>query len=270
MPRRKKALQEPDVMDGAIFPWSTHEGKTPADYMTGESGYRPDTPNMKPSGTIFTDLRYGIKDKIIPPKKIWDNGDWKSLISTHNGWDVWVVSGEGSPGNYLFREYRLPHQLTSGMHPRHPSLWSKKMKEEGEGKPKTTTGGGSGTSWGSQDTGPKLPLGLRVRCTGCGHFFKVDDLPAHAKNACPATQDPPIMWIIRCECHEGLLEATEILEGFPYKPPETPKPPDGPPDMSGVAGGDDSLLSDLSVKEGGDKVEVGGSSQPESEEGTAA
>lgn len=223
--------KERDLMDSAQFYGQT--GKTPADYMTDpDTGLRPGE-DKKPHGTITVDLAMGISGRTIPPESVWDKGEWDSLTNEKGNasFYTWIVDGEGTPGNYEKRMYLCPEEVATEMQPRHPSKWTKKLREQGGKAPWKSlwdTGKGSSKSSGSSSSG--LPWGLRIRCPGCGHFFKNSDLADHAQaGACAAVQAKPAMWVIECECHRGDLQAAAtVLEGFPVKPP----------DMSGANNGE--------------------------------
>lgn len=271
-------------MDGAVFPSAIDKNKTPADFMSDEvTGIRPGQ-TKEPYGTVKADLSNGIEGKTIPPRSVWVTGDWKDVKG--DDYTVWVVSGEGTPGNYLTREYDLPMSLCHDTVPKHPSAWTDYMRKH---RPLASKGGGkpwqSGTSYGSDSSkssvssAPSLPFGLRIRCPGCGHFFKMDDLPTHAKNACPANPDTPTMggfsmWVIKCECHESLQEAATVLKGFPVKPPDMSgdkkdEKPDEKLDETLVGEAVHAGLTTPEPEEGGED-ETGGGSQSESKEGAAA
>jgi len=223
-----------DVMDGAAYPFGAPEGSTPLDFMDDENGERSygfhtgggvsGSGKRKPWGTAVANLKDGIADKIIPPRSIWVKGDWKG--DRGEAYYTWVVSGEGTPGSYLEREYRIPDQISKEMVPAHPADWPQHLqkKKGGFGFSGASSSGASSSLLGGKSSG-HLPLGLRIRCPGCGHFFKDSDLATHAKSqACAAVQDDPAMWVIECECHPGDLQiAATCLEGFPLPKPE-PKP----------------------------------------------
>lgn len=247
--KQRKRLAPKDVMDGAFFPGE--KTKTPADFMDDPRGFRPGQ-TKKPWGTVLIDLTDGTSGLTLPPRFIWDKGHWRGTLV--DDWDVWVVSGEGTPGNYEERHYRLPDKIAEMMEPEHPADWPETHKKHsGKGKKKKSKGNtdaettSSWGSWGKGQKGAGLPFGLKVRCVGCGHFFKMDDLPDHAKNACPVVQDP-VMWAIECECHRGNILATiEPLPGFPQKPPE--KPPEEPAsDMSGAGDLAETMKNEAAAK----------------------
>jgi hypothetical protein len=244
--QRSKRKKE---MDGAVFSFAD-ENKTPADFMNGPDGKRPGA-TKEPTGRIKISLKSGIDGRTLPPRFIWDKGEWANDSSNHADWNIWVVSGEGTPGNYEKREYEVPDEIAKQPHPKHPAEWPKKLKD---GNSYWSSGYTSGSTK-STSASASLPWGLRIRCTACGHFYKVSDLGDHAKNACPAAQDKPAMWAIQCECHpDDILSAAEVLPGFPIKPPQ-PKAgvldapaneeTDEAPDMSGA----EQMTSDLQPKE---------------------
>lgn len=200
------------AMDGANFVGASDRGKTPADFTTDPTtGKRPEE-TRTPWGSAKTDVTHGdLKNKTLPPRSIWKEGKWKGSKSYE--YAVWVVSGEGTPGNYAEREYELPTEIAATASPPHPLDWPKKLKEELKSKPY-----GSQSGSGSYSSGPSLPWGLRVRCPGCGHFYKMDDLAGHTKNACPSTQMVEmgyVLYVIECECCPNLQQTATIIEGFP-------------------------------------------------------
>lgn len=217
-----------DPMDGAYFPG--YPDKSVSDYVSKADGLRPGQ-TKEPFGEVLVDLSNGIAGRVIPPKWAWDLGEWKTDQTKSADWDIWSVTGEGSPGNYLRRQFRVPTEEASKPKPRHPSQWPKSLREA---RPQKKYGGdsyqsGSGSSYSTSKA--SLPWELRFRCPGCGHFYKNSDLADHVKNACPATQEHPVMWIMQCVCHpDDLLAATEVLEGFPMKPPQAAQ---DTPDKSG-------------------------------------
>jgi hypothetical protein len=225
---QSRSTRNADLMDGASYPSTFDKDKTPADFMNGPDGLRQgsytSSSKQKPWGSTFTDLSEGIKGKTIPPRSIWKEGHWKGFNG--DDWYIWVVDGQGTPGNYEKREYRLPHAAASKGDPDHPADWSKKLREEGDGKPKTYGSGSSGSS-GSYSTGPTVPLGMRVRCVGCGHFYRMDDLAGHVKTACPAVQMEEmgyVNFVMECACHEDLQDAAAMVPGWTSLLPPKPKP----------------------------------------------
>jgi hypothetical protein len=232
-----------DVMDGAAFPFGAFEGATPLDFMDNEDGerlhgyaYSSAREMKKPWGNAVTDLTTGLKDKILPPRSIWVEGHWKGDKGA--SYYVWVVSGEGTPGSYKDREYRLPSLIVeeavpAPSIPRHPADWPDDLK-----KGTSLIGSYSGSSFTGGGTSSKnsLPYGLRIRCPGCGHFFKEDALATHVKaEACAAVQPEPAMWVVPCECHDDLQESAKVMPGFPHKSakPVATTPTPVAPDTSG-------------------------------------
>lgn len=216
-----------DPMDGAHFVGQGN--RTPADFMTQEDGKRPNE-TKEPWGEVHIDLTNGVEGRTIVSKTAWNDGEWQTAALNAVGWDEWVVTGEGSPGNYLRRIYKIPKEEAEKPRPRHPSQWPKTMRE---GKKY------SGSTWSDSkykgtapsSVGSGLPWELRIRCVGCGHFFKTGDLADHAKYACAATQEPPVLWVMPCSCHPNDLQvAASVLEGFPTTPPQAAQ---AAPDTSG-------------------------------------
>ena len=147
---------------------------------------------------------------MIPPRFIWKEGHFRG--NSDRDFRIWVTSGEATPGNYEERHYELPTSIAAQSEPDHPEDWPKSLKDGASSSSSSSWG------WGGGSKRDSLPWGLRIRCPGCGHFFKENDLKDHVNSACPAKQGDMVMWIIECECHPGdLLAATKILEGFPYQ-----------------------------------------------------
>lgn len=206
--RLTKLLEPRDVMDGAVFPYNA-DNKTPDDYMDGPDGLRPGE-KTKPFGFLVVDLRNGIAGRIIPPKSIWEKGDWKGAKG--EDYYTWIVPGEGTPGNREYRHYKLPDIIAADPTPDHPSDWP---KEHRESTPTYKSAASYSSSSHSSSSGG-FPLGTRFRCPGCGHYFRQDDLPGHVNATCPAIQDDPPMYIMDCECHKGDLQtASTLMPGFP-------------------------------------------------------
>lgn len=237
MPRTKK---DPMLVG---YHFSYAQEKNPYDFITDPvTGCRP-TQKSPPSGHILHNLRFGISAATLPPLEIWKQGDWlngmdESLFASQftnystsvneaDAFDTWVTPGEGTPGNYKWRMYVLPgtmsqHGLDQQLRPKHPMLWTKELKAgnqttfaTGKGGTKTTYGsGGWASGWtGSAKPESKLPLGTRIRCTQCGHWFRVDDLQGHVQ-CCPQVNQFSD-WAIGCECCASMDDTATVKDGFP-------------------------------------------------------
>lgn len=207
-----------------------HDKKKPEDFLDNpETGLRPQEAK-KPFGIVSQDLRYGdMKFKVLPAEEIWESGQWldqidkeeQDLFTQIRDKDVfscWVVTGEGTPGNYLYRCYLVPDTVAATMGPDHPLTWDTEKTAS-----KTTT------SWGKKDE-HKLPFGMRYQCVGCGHWFKQDDLAGHVMNTCPGVHEGS-NWAIMCECGSTCtsLDAVSVCKpGFPRKKQETEAPEEKP------------------------------------------
>src|SRR6185295_19873803 len=109
---------------------------------------------------------------VLPPLAIWKQGKWLSdlsptvaphAVANSERYHSWVVSGEGTPGNWEKRVYVLPSSETTKSEPRHPIMWPKEMKALKDGKPKSLLGLGWGETTKTQSSN-SLPIGLRIRC----------------------------------------------------------------------------------------------------------
>lgn len=179
----------------------------------------------EPNGVMRVSLEHGITGRVIPPVATWEKGSWLSekknekllpdIKTMHERWATWVVSGEGTPGNYLFRAYELPEDIARDEHPRHPSQWTKKQKE-GEDP--------YSYSWGKPKD-PGLPTNLKIRCPGCGHWYSETDLKNHVTSACPGQQGGSTDWIIPCFCCANPDVTATVKDGYP-KQVKAPDPPD--------------------------------------------
>lgn len=247
----KGSVKDP-MMVGYLFPWKTHENKTPYDFCVDESGMRPGE-RTKPSGMAKTDLDRGIKDVNIPPLKIWRKGLWayelddqelEALCGTNRllsseDWYAWIVPGEGTPGNYLVRVFLLPHSIAQLENPLHPMMWPENLKFP----PPRPGGGWIGTGFGTPSTPPRpiapatpappapppLPQNVRFRCPGCGHWFKEGQLAGHKTHCCPGSenwnfQEQGSDFAILCECCLTLDEVSVCKPGFPRAKKEEVKP----------------------------------------------
>lgn len=250
VPKSVKETPQLDPNRGYIFPI---KDKTPEDYMANpETGIRPGD-QKQPWGVAKTDITKGIEGATIPGMAVWEAGKWCSdlsdkargffaTVTEKEEWATWCVSGEGTPGNYAFRAYVLPKDLATSQFPRHPSQWPDNIKKGraatsyAHGHP-SPYGQGYGTGYGGQGVqggyktpaapakpaapkAPAMPASLRIRCSGCGHWFKMDDLPRHAEWACPGINGEGD-WAMMCDSACGcstLHEAASVKPGFPRKP----------------------------------------------------
>lgn len=224
---------------------------TPYHFLSDpETEMRPTGGTKPPWGTALLDLSYSIAEyAVLPPIAIWKAGDW--LINLYDDlnfayeelsktirdkieaavagaakfsfpeelWGYYVVSGEGTPGNNYYRVYICPTAISHSPAPRHPLMWS---KDDFDVRSYSTGGGWSGSSQGfgsasKSTTDNSLPAGVRVKCQGCGHWYKVDDLAGHAK-VCSATNggdaDYAVMCCSECGCRT-LDEASTPKQGYP-------------------------------------------------------
>lgn len=223
--------------------------KNPYDFITNlDTGMRPDA-FSKPSGVMATDLRPGINGVTIPPLQTWKEGQWlceldegyfgdgsttySGIPTAYDPFDTWVVDAEGTPGNLRWRAYMLPEEisrlnLSTSQIPKHPMMWNKKLKDGTKKDWTAHTGsgysyGGSWDGWKTSDTKSTtttaakgtgtLPAGTRIRCTSCGHWFRVDDLDGHIQ-CCPQVNQFTD-WAIKCECCASMDDTATVKEGYP-------------------------------------------------------
>jgi hypothetical protein len=221
---------------------------------------------VPPHGSQTVDLTKGIsKWDDIPPYAIWKRGNWLSEIIFKPGFDddelpvnlrnkvedalknwpksgtpatiypYWVVSGEGTMGNNIYRIYELPKDIASDPKPKHPLMWREDLRRD---KGTGTYGFNNGYLWkgeaagdwyyngqsGGTQTGaskppaakaPALPAGVRMRCPGCGHWFAMSDLPGHNQVCGKGEEaDWALMCDVRCGC-ETLDDVAKPKPGFP-------------------------------------------------------
>lgn len=275
----------------AGFYFHGNQTKTPMDFLYDEVTGRPPATSKDPWGVRTIDLREGISNVDLPAAVFWRRGEWLSdmeekdqplvNVTEELSHDMWVVTGEGMPNNYLYYVYLLPSvgqkAPTTYEVPQHPVLWAQRYKK-GKGKLGTQIIGSefgqtadfasgkkndllwddddddrpvwfySGGSYKSQHTTPKtpmlpatpqqtqaitkaktavqkLPAGMRLRCRGCGHWFKEDDLKPHAENVCPGMDgnngesDWGLMCAPECGC-KTLHEAVTLKPGYPKLKPK--------------------------------------------------
>lgn len=231
------------MLTGFNFTIPSDKQRTPYDFITDKkTGLRP-TQAKSPGGYTKHDLTYSYmsyEGTTYPPFAIWEKGKWLSdmdpswldefKVTTKDAYYYWVVLGEGTPGNYAFRLYRMPKDEATYEKARHPMKWLKKLLEQNKSKKYKTSSapGSSGSTYKSSgswyDSSPKstLPLSVRFRCPGCGHWFDDGDLADHAKNVCPGVHGEDLTWAIMCDSHCGcrtLDDTTKCKPGYPKKPP---------------------------------------------------
>lgn len=225
------------MLDLYFFP---HDSKTPYDHLADkETGIRPGW-TAKPSGIIKHNLQKGTKGVVLPPLATWLAGKWfdelpidkqddlrpRVLISESR--EAYLVTGEGTPGNCNIRVYILPIEIARDKEPDHPAIWPERLQN---GTATTFYNSYAENGWASRNqvtatpkppvaakppAPPPLPHNIRIRCTGCGHWWKVDDLPKHANNCCPGKEETKTSdWAIICECCDTLDEVAECKPGFP-------------------------------------------------------
>jgi hypothetical protein len=185
---------------------------------------------MKPGPGGFDELPFKVKHQVEKFSKEELEEVPESL------WNIYVVSGEGTPGNNLWRVYYLPQEIAADIEPKHPLMWTEKQKRG----TKYSYGYGSGYGYGAYDSwnrsastktepqkpqvasAPKLPLSVRMRCA-CGHWFKMDDIAGHTQ-VCPATEATgEADWAMMCDSSCGcqtLDEASKCKPGFPRQKAE--------------------------------------------------
>ena len=288
-PPQKSQSQPPEKKKDALelhYVFQTpFVGNVPRDFETNkETGHRKGL-SHPPSGVVKHVLVTGIEGATLPPLATWRTGKWVSdltkdskealmdYVKPHDPYVAYAVTGEFTPGNYLARIYILPKTVASEVNPLHPSLWSESLQK---GSAVTSYTGSSYTAagWGRQ-TGfhspsglqpveepktklpppPKakpVPMNVRYRCGGCGHWFKENDLAAHATHCCPGIKGDDSDWAILCECCDTLDEVSKRKPGFP-RPIKKKKPvatkteavaaedkPEGEEEKDGNDGNDDT------------------------------
>jgi len=230
--------------------------KTPLDFLDDvkRPGFRVGETLRKATGAIKTDLTDGIEHATLPPLAIWRLGKWYDSLKPEHKAAVglkipqsedraaYVTPGEGTPGNYMMRVYLLPFEVQSDPNPKHPMMWPKKLKTKALVKPPddddddvyggyySTLGAGFGghpkpsgvvVTKPPVNHAPPLPAGIRMRCVGCGHWFKESTLAQHNTHCCPVLNNGVDSdWVIMCECCETLDEIGSAKPGFPRAKPE--------------------------------------------------
>lgn len=243
---KPKELNPKDPMLSGYVPpqYGTQDkSMTPYDFLTN-----PETGKRKgvgyggatiPNGCSVSDLSKGIPNyATLPSLAIWRLGEWLEDIVMEDWpkatermdveeWHgIYMVSGEGTPGNYEYRLYHLPEAVQNQPRPKHPLMWPKKLKEYvsppytkpqqsdlwKDSKPATP----------AAPKAPSLPAGVRFRCTGCGHWFKETDLKGHSM-VCPTKQGGFNDWAIMCDPACGcttLHQVSQVMPGFPRPEPK--------------------------------------------------
>lgn len=236
------------------------EDVTPYEFLTNpRTGKRPGQ-TMAPHDCANYDLTKGINSWVdLPPLYVWKQGRWLSDLVKDPEFDLkalsswmkskiercleswpstgvhsdlfpyFVVSGEGTTGNNLYRIYELPMTECGSNQPHHPLMWKESLR-----KPTETYSGGSnawkGESWREETNkatyggglatkpvvstaAPKVPAGVRCRCGECGHWFGYQDLIQHSA-ICGSEEDWAIMCHTDCGC-ATLDQASTPKPGFP-------------------------------------------------------
>jgi|SRR5262245_9344911 len=224
--RRTSPTKEPidEMMVGFYFPGD--KDKTPYDYLVDpETGLRKGQ-QQPPQGLVRIDLSHGISGVTLPPLAIWRDGKWgnelqgeerekfRSIPGAYD-FETWIVSGEGTPSNYEYRVYSLPETVTKFETPKHPVMWTAAEKK---GKAWTASGYGSYGASKTKQPAATLPIGIRFRCPGCGHWWKESTLAPHTTSCCPGLNDGISDWAIMCECCDTLDEVSACKPGFPRPP----------------------------------------------------
>ena len=220
------------MLTGFVFQFNKE--KNPYDFLTDEkTGKRPGE-NGPPNGFTTVDLRQGIEGLTLPPLAIWTTGMWGNEIPITmleefttqpkaKEFEAWITTGEGTPSNFKWRIHILPEKLASVVTPKHPLTWPPEYKQ----KPSQSYQNWSGyTKYAPQPkkqtaaTAPvsTLPVGIRFRCPGCGHWWKESTLAPHSTSCCPGLNGGESDWAIMCECCLTLDEVATIKPGFPRKP----------------------------------------------------
>jgi len=238
-------------MNGWTFGNGGYKDKTPLDFISDPvTGIRPGSYAKKePTGVSNVDLSEGIRNyHIIPPFAVWEKGKWfdqlsldtqasLSIVKPEDERQTWVVAGEGTPGDFLIRTYKVPEKISEFQDAKHPANWTKLQKEKGDSKNLyDPISGYGGWGYGTQQTKPKpvsppkpppLPSGITFRCVGCGHWFESDTrLASHATHCCPGSDnwgEDGADWVIACKCCLDYDQTAECKPGFPRKPKEAPK-----------------------------------------------
>jgi hypothetical protein len=249
MTTRKKRLVTPEDPWLIGYQFANSTGHTPYDYIVDEEvgrrrkGKAQDGEWLyemnKPIGTVRIDLTKGVGSYVtLAPLATWDAGFWLSDddadkdtrnemliepgVPKTDRWNTWVVDGEGTPMNYEYRLYLLPQKHAQSTTPMHPSKWSAKEKETQWDKGYSYNGLGDSLTTKSQG----LPIGLRIRCQSCGHWYSESELKDHITSACPGTQGGSTEWIIPCDC--CLPTQMDLMavckKGFPRPVKDTPAP----------------------------------------------
>jgi hypothetical protein len=255
-----------------VFPGGAWKDKTPLDFRTDkETGLREGL-TVKPSGVVKHNLKPGIGGATIPPIATWNAGKYiesldengkKAFVDYVESWelfDAYVVTGEFTPGNYVARIYILPKNISHDPEPDHPSKWSVQL-QKGDAITSYSTGTAwkPGRPWSTSAPGayhspaqetkpavpppaakPAVPAKIRVRCGGCGHWFRMDDVGPHAEYCCPGINEDSD-WGFQCECCDTLDEVQALKPGFP-------RPKKEPEKKEEVKDGDNTVVAGTGQK----------------------
>jgi len=224
-----KTSKKKDLMlVGFSFPYD--KDRNPYDFI---DPVPPQTRARERSGSMLHDLTRGLSGVIIPPLLTWKEGDWwddeihGKKIPEHqwpverDRYDAFVVSGEGTPGDWVFRIYVLPeevsrHDLEDNNLPKHPEMWPKALKDKLKGQTASSYSSYSSWSSGTTTTKSSMPYGLRIVCVHCGHWFEADDISGHLQ-CCPTVQGMSD-WALKCECCASMDDTVKVKPGFPREP----------------------------------------------------
>jgi len=231
MSRRRGRGRHIVTDDGHRFPQGLNTRK-PEDFLTDPATGMRSGEQTKPNGTIVIDLKHSkdLEHKTIVPFAVWDKGEWfqdlkpdiREMVTNvpeKDEFNTFVCSGEGTPGNYMFRCYVLPADIAGQAIPEHPTKWLPDKYDWAKNNTESRSGWGGG--WSKKDdksyTSSSLPLGLKIRCLGCGHWYSERDLKDHVQNCCPAVNGEDGDWAMACACCESLDNTAKTKPGFPRK-----------------------------------------------------
>jgi hypothetical protein len=241
---------DPQLLEGYQYT-SQHTSRTPLDFMDDADGNRNGSFG-KPApakGVSTVDLSQGVKSwHVLPPVAIWNKGKWWDQLSDDtqkairvnpaDEREAWVVSGQGTPGEWLLRVYIVPIKVAEQQECKHPKFWTKKQREVGDDRPALTPVHTGGYGYGALATPstpkapspPQLPSGIVMRCVGCGHWFDGETkLAGHTTHCCPGSDNwgtEGADWAIPCKCCDDWDAVAVCKPGFPRAKPEPAKKED--------------------------------------------